>query len=258
MKSLCFLLLFGLFSLRLAPEETQVDELIQEMSQRPREAFLIARGAAGELADRPELVKRLFQEAARQQAAKLILLEEAQVVELADYYWQTVKDQEAAARVQRGWLKVRRESLGPGKSTERLQLARLSWQWLKDRALAAELCQEALQADPNLVAAGRMLREDLAYQLTARGWQPREKVGDIQPDGNTVRPGMTLAEVRRLRGNPPRIARQHLNRRYLEQWFYDLPTPIWIEFSCIRGQEPRVLRVHPPPLAPPVNFLQPE
>lgn len=60
-----------------------------------------------------------------------------------------------------------------------------------------------------------------------------------------LRPGMTPVEVRALFGGAPsRIARQFLYRRHLEIWTYELPTPVFIEISCMRGEEPRVLRVH--------------
>jgi hypothetical protein len=60
-----------------------------------------------------------------------------------------------------------------------------------------------------------------------------------------LRPGMTQTEVRRLLGPPPRSARQILYRRYLEQWVYDAPQAVRIEFDCIRGQEPQILTVQP-------------
>jgi hypothetical protein len=59
-----------------------------------------------------------------------------------------------------------------------------------------------------------------------------------------VRAGMTPAEVRNLMGAPVRTARQILHRRYLEQWSYENPDLVWIEFNCIKGQEPYVLAVH--------------
>jgi hypothetical protein len=57
--------------------------------------------------------------------------------------------------------------------------------------------------------------------------------------------GMPQAEVRKLLGPPKRVARQILYRRYLEQWIYDGPKPVRIEFDCVRGKEPQILTVHP-------------
>ena len=58
-------------------------------------------------------------------------------------------------------------------------------------------------------------------------------------------PGMSQAEVRKRLGPPKRVARQILYRRYLEQWIYDGPKPVRIEFDCVRGKEPQILTVHP-------------
>ena len=60
-----------------------------------------------------------------------------------------------------------------------------------------------------------------------------------------VRPGMTAEEVRGVLGGPPkRIARQILYKRYLELWTYDQFSPLWLEFNCLKGQEPRIVNVH--------------
>ncbi len=66
---------------------------------------------------------------------------------------------------------------------------------------------------------------------------------NAKPD--VIRPGMTAAEVRRLRGEPDRIARQHLNRRYLEQWIYEGPPSLRVEFHGAKGREAQVVQVHP-------------
>jgi hypothetical protein len=60
---------------------------------------------------------------------------------------------------------------------------------------------------------------------------------------NDLRTGMPQAEVRRRLGPPKRFARQILYRRYLEQWVYEGPKPVRIEFDCVRGKEPQILTV---------------
>lgn len=56
-----------------------------------------------------------------------------------------------------------------------------------------------------------------------------------------VKKEMTADQVQRLLGRPDSIARQILFRRHFEQWIYaDLG--MWIEFVCLRGEEPRVTR----------------
>ncbi len=63
------------------------------------------------------------------------------------------------------------------------------------------------------------------------------------PDAPKLRVGMTQTDVKKLFGEPSRVARQILFRRYLEQWVYDGAHPLRIEFNCLRGQEPRVFNV---------------
>jgi hypothetical protein len=60
-----------------------------------------------------------------------------------------------------------------------------------------------------------------------------------------LRPGMSQDQVRRLLGPPKRTARQILYRRYLEQWVYDGPDAVRIEFDCVRGKDPQILTVQP-------------
>lgn len=79
----------------------------------------------------------------------------------------------------------------------------------------------------------------LAFGVTLQGADKPKSVID------QLRPGLTPAEVHALLGGPPnRIARQFLYRRHLELWTYDLPTPVLIEITFIRGEEPRVVRIH--------------
>jgi hypothetical protein len=59
------------------------------------------------------------------------------------------------------------------------------------------------------------------------------------------RAGMTADETRKLLGPPKRISRQILYRRYLEQWTYDEPIVLRIEFNCVRGEESKIVSVHP-------------
>jgi hypothetical protein len=65
------------------------------------------------------------------------------------------------------------------------------------------------------------------------------------PDTARLRIGMTQTEVKKLFGEPARVARQILFRRHLEQWVYDGAQPVRIEFNCLRGQEPRVFNFDP-------------
>ena len=67
---------------------------------------------------------------------------------------------------------------------------------------------------------------------------PHDKVAQL-------RPGMTAAQVRDLVGQPRHVARQILYARYLEQWTYDDPIGVRIEFDWRKGQERQILTVQP-------------
>src|SRR5207253_3697443 len=51
--------------------------------------------------------------------------------------------------------------------------------------------------------------------------------------------------VRRLLGEPSRKARQILYHRAREQWLYEAPFEVRLEFEYVRGQEPHLLSVQP-------------
>jgi hypothetical protein len=67
---------------------------------------------------------------------------------------------------------------------------------------------------------------------------PHDKVAQL-------RPGMTAARVLDLVGKPRSIARQILYARYVEQWTYDDPIGVRIEFDWRKGQERQILTVQP-------------
>lgn len=226
-------------------EESLVEKIEKEMAERPRQAFTIARQAADRLFGQDRLIKRLFATGARLQEETLETLDETQVQELAETLAKTLSDSPGADRVRRRWLKLRTDSLGPANAQGRLRVARLWFGWLNDREAAARLCKEALLQAPELDAAAQMLRHDLNYQWTDAGWTPRETGQTKNQEPPRVRPSMTAEEVRKALGAPRRISRQILYRRYLEQWTYDNPTSLWVEFVCPKGQEPYVLTVHP-------------
>jgi hypothetical protein len=231
-----------------AAEEKPPRTVEKEMADRPLEAFAIARRAADKVGDRPEAVQQLFAAAARVQEQHLNQLNEEQVAELANVHTQTLGDARAAERVKRRWLNQRREGLGPADGPGRVALARLSWRWLHDRTLSGQLCQDALRVAPEQTDAVRMLKDELHYRRTEGGWLPREEVqpADRRRNLERLHAGMGAEEVRKLLGDPSRIARQILYRRYVEQWTYEDPAGLWIELNCLKGEEARVLAVHAP------------
>jgi hypothetical protein len=58
-----------------------------------------------------------------------------------------------------------------------------------------------------------------------------------------VRRGQTVAEVRQRLGPPARVSRQILFRRHIEQWHYDAPVSLQVEFNSVRGEEPYVCSI---------------
>ncbi len=83
----------------------------------------------------------------------------------------------------------------------------------------------------------------LAVDLTASG---RADDADKPADLSRLHKGLTQAQVRQFLGPPNHVARQILYRRYLEQWVYDGPNPVRIEFDCVRGNKPQIITVHAP------------
>jgi hypothetical protein len=55
--------------------------------------------------------------------------------------------------------------------------------------------------------------------------------------------GQSPAEVRARLGPPLRVSRQILFGRHLEQWVYEEPKPLRIEFNCVRGEDPYVCAI---------------
>jgi hypothetical protein len=56
--------------------------------------------------------------------------------------------------------------------------------------------------------------------------------------------GMTEEEVLRLLGPPKRVSWQILYRHQIEQWLYDEPAAVRIDFDCVKGLDPKLLSVH--------------
>jgi hypothetical protein len=220
----------------------------QEMDANPSEVFAIARKGADKVAGRPELVRRLFEAAARRERERVAQLSKDRVAELADVYAKMLDNRAAALQVRRLWLTKREEALGAGDAQGRVELAQLVLNWCNDRPWAARLCITAHRLDPDATDASEFLRTKLDYQLTEDGWVPRQaqRAADREPGARQIEPGMTPAQVRKILGEPKRIARQVLYRRYLEQWIYEDASHTVIEFDCVKGRLSRVINRLPP------------
>jgi hypothetical protein len=248
-RALCLVILSSFVIGHSSFADDPVRSFEKEIAEHPLEAFSIARRAADALAGRPDQVKKLFALGARLQEERLKLLSENQIGDLANVYAKTLDDARAAERVQQRWLKLRRDSLGPADGPGRVSLARLYQRWFQDREAAAQLCKEALRVAPETQEAARMLREELRYRHTARGWLPSEQIDPANQRRNLakVRPGASAEDVLQLLGDPNRIARQILYQRYLEQWQYDKLPGMVIVLNCAKGQQDaHVWEVHQP------------
>ncbi len=150
-----------MFPLQASSEDRfRIQAIEKEMAERPQEALAIARRAPFvDAKDR----KRLFSIAARYQEKELRNLSEAQVVELAKVFEDTLADPKAALRVRLAWMRHR---------------------------------------------------------------------------------AMTQEEVLRLLGQPNRVSWQILYRHQIEQWAYENPAAIRIDFDCVKGHDPKLLSVH--------------
>jgi hypothetical protein len=231
-----------------APEEPLIQKYEQEMDANPSEVFAIARRGADKLARRPELVRRLFEAAARRQQERVAQLSKDRVAELADVYAKMLDNRAAALQVRRLWLTKREEALGAGDAQGRVELAQLVLDWCNDQPWAARLCIRAYRLEPDATDAAQFLRTKLDYRLTEDGWVPRkaQRAADREPSPRQIETGMTPAQVRKILGEPKRIARQVLYRRYLEQWIYEDPAHTVVEFDCVKGRPSRVINRLPP------------
>jgi hypothetical protein len=225
------------------PAQLDLKQVEERMRERPAEAIKIAREAAESLPPNSEDSKRLYRRAAEILGNRIEMMSRIQIAELADLHANTLSDGASARRVQERWLKYQERSLTAGDARNRVELARLWHDWLRERHTAARLCQEALAIRPDLQVAERMLREVLRYEKVGKRWVVRSN-DPVPGKPVEVRRGMTAVEVRDAFGPPLRVSRQVLYRRFLEQWSYELPAPLTIEFDCLKGQGPRVLTVH--------------
>jgi hypothetical protein len=75
------------------------------------------------------------------------------------------------------------------------------------------------------------------------------RAGDMKADPKALlsrlKPGMAATDVRDLLGPPKQVARQILFSRYVEQWMYDDPVAVRIEFDWRKGQEKQIQTVQP-------------
>jgi hypothetical protein len=76
---------------------------------------------------------------------------------------------------------------------------------------------------------------------------PVGKKAEVDPKAllARLRKCRTPAEVEDLLGKPKHVARQILFSRYIEQWTYGDPFPVWIDFDWPKGKEKQIQTVQP-------------
>jgi hypothetical protein len=91
----------------------------------------------------------------------------------------------------------------------------------------------------------RLLVLSLSLLLGMLGWSVCASLDEKEaPELHGVTKGMNMTEVRAKVREPKRIARQFLFRRHLEQWTYEAPIDLLVEFNCVRGEKEQVVSVH--------------
>jgi hypothetical protein len=82
---------------------------------------------------------------------------------------------------------------------------------------------------------------------TAERADPDLKKAEVDPKVllTRLRKCKTAAEAQDLLGKPKHVARQILYGRYVEQWTYDDPVAVRIEFDWRKGQEKQIQTVQP-------------
>jgi hypothetical protein len=79
----------------------------------------------------------------------------------------------------------------------------------------------------------------------ALGGEPVGPVAPFSIDLSRLRTGLPAVEVVQILGPPKRVARQILYKRCMEQWIYETPYPLRIEFDCVQGRQSQILTVRP-------------
>jgi hypothetical protein len=74
----------------------------------------------------------------------------------------------------------------------------------------------------------------------AEGPLPAALFPDAPDPLHRLVPDQTPEQVRKLLGPPARISRQILSDHHREQWGYDRPQPVRLEFEFLRGQKARL------------------
>jgi hypothetical protein len=98
-------------------------------------------------------------------------------------------------------------------------------------------------ADP--VAAAELRRHIARVLAQMQVGARAEQAGKLAP----LVPGaaQTPEELKQLLGTPERISRHVVYRRCIEQWTYDVPLPLCVNWQAAAGQEMQIHAVHPLP-----------
>jgi hypothetical protein len=220
---------------RLWADATQLG-LERRMAAEPQRGLELARTAASRLADRPQVVERLFDQAIQDAARNLAALRQADVVELARVYREILHQPDRARDLLRRWLEDQRNHrLSATDADGRVLLAQQYDALLgkSARATAVDLLRDAWRIDPQSREVAEALRR-WGFRKVEDQWieSPQATAADSGETGDAAPPpagaaattalrGLTPQEVRvRLGGKPDRIVRTATQGQLLEQWIY--------------------------------------
>lgn len=206
--------------------------------------FALARDAAGQLPERPELARRFELAGWRRRAAEPAGLTREELLASREGLKRLGQQDEAQALAGQ-WLKARRMALSDDDAEQRLALADDYLALLGDEQTAAELLREALASAPRFAEAEAGLRR-LGFEQVGGVWRRVAELGaDAAGAGAAlVSPGASEADVLRRLRRPDRITRTASRNGIFEQWSYDGPPALVVYLERgVTGGSARVTRV---------------
>jgi tetratricopeptide (TPR) repeat protein len=212
--------------------------LERSVAEAPDQGVVLADRAAAELADRPEVARRLREQGLAAMVRDLGSLREADVRAIAARYEQELGQPDAGKALLRRWLEDQRlNRLSATDAEGRLLLADKYEAILADRRTAADLLREAARIDPDARPVVEALRRRGFRQVKGEwvapaGFEPAPPEAVAGPDagGATAAPaggptgdpylGLSREEIRNQLGRPGRVVRVATQGFLLEQWQY--------------------------------------
>ncbi len=207
------------------------------------------------LPERPELWRRFRLAELNRQAEEPGTLTRGKLLAVRDGYRELELPMEAETVVSR-WLAAARTALVGDDAEGHLQLAADFRSLAAEDTTAAELYQQALAIDANLLEAREGLRE-LEYDYINGRWQRIDEIdaGAMRDERKQRRGELSVgdseAEVLRRLPSPDRVTRTLSGTSIVEQWIYDGPPAFYIYLRRdLTSPTARVIATHRAPSPP--------